>query len=382
MMHTGQVVRQLAGVLPRSADALTGSAAWDGLSVAGVRQFGEVALDELVLTAMTLSGPGPRLRRPVSTCAAAAEEFAGHTPAELHAPPNPLQIRRIQRQWVAGLAYERITYDHDPMLPSALTADGLGGPATAGVHLCRHRDGPRPWLVWVHGAGQGGASDFLFARARRLHQRLGFNLAMPVQPGHGVRRNVWPPYPDMDPLTNVAGMMRAVSEVRAVVRWLEPQSTVIAVSGLSLGSAVAALVSHLEDAAAAVALYTPILGLNAMIGQHISRWGRSGDELAAALGSDVVAELTKVIDPLSVLPAAPPERRLIVAAWQDRMAMRGPALALHERWGGRVHWHDGGHVGHLFSGRVQRVTEEFLGEVRDSAGQSPAPYSATMRDSR
>jgi hypothetical protein len=135
MMHTGQVVRQLAGVLPRSADALTGSATWDALSAAGIRQFGEVALDELVLTAMTLSGPGPRLRRPVSTCAAAAEEFAGRTTAQLHAPPNPLQVKRIERQWVAGLAYERLTYDHDPMLPSALAADGLGGPATAVAHL-------------------------------------------------------------------------------------------------------------------------------------------------------------------------------------------------------------------------------------------------------
>src|SRR6185436_16889233 len=41
-------------------------------------------------------------------------------------------------------------------------------------------------------------------------------------------------------------MTRAVSEVRAVVRWLQPRSTAIAVSGVSMGSPVAALVSHLE----------------------------------------------------------------------------------------------------------------------------------------
>ena len=36
------------------------------------------------------------------------------------------------------------------------------------------------------------------------------------------------------------------------------------------------------------------------------------------------------------------------------------ALALHELWGGELYWHDGGHVGHIFSGRVQTVTERFL----------------------
>ena len=73
---------------------------------------------------------------------------------------------------------------------------------------------------------------------------------------------------------NVAGMTRAVSEVRAVVRWLQPRSTAIAISGVSMGSPVAALVSHLETVHA-VAVYTPIFGFNAMIAQHLGRWGPS-----------------------------------------------------------------------------------------------------------
>jgi hypothetical protein len=64
--------------------------------------------------------------------------------------------------------------------------------------------------------------------------------------------------------------MRAVSEVRALVRWLQPQSTAIAISGVSMGSPVAALVSHLEKVDA-VAVYTPIVGLNSMISQHLGR---------------------------------------------------------------------------------------------------------------
>ena len=129
---------------------------------------------------------------------------------------------------------------------TTLEAEGLGGPARAVVHLCRHRDGPRPWLVWVHGAGQGGTEDLLLSRIGRIHHKLGFNVAMPVQPGHGCRRREWPVYPDMDPLGNVAGMMRAVSEVRAVVQWVQPQASAVVVSGISMGTPVAALVSHLE----------------------------------------------------------------------------------------------------------------------------------------
>ena len=155
--------------------------------------------------------------------------------------------RSIRRRRIGRLVYEQLTFEHDPRLPASLAAEGLGGPATAVVHLCRHGDERRPWLVWVHGAGQGQPIDLLFSRARRIQNELGFNIALPVQPGHGVRRNAWPAYPNMDPLANVAGMMRAVSEVRAVVRWLRPQATAIAVSGVSMGSPVAGLVSHLED---------------------------------------------------------------------------------------------------------------------------------------
>ena len=177
----------------------------------------------------------------------------------------------------------------------------------------------------MHGAGQGGDEDLLLSRIGRIHHKLGFNVALPVQPGHGCRRRQWPVYPDMDPLGNVAGMMRVVSEVRAVVRWVQPQATAVVVAGISMGTPVAALVSHLEKQIDGVALYTPILGLNAMIARHLQRWGSSRDGFRELLESPVVTQLTSVIDPLAVTPSPPPDRRLIVGAWHDRMAMREPA---------------------------------------------------------
>jgi pimeloyl-ACP methyl ester carboxylesterase len=360
------IARELSLVLPRSVSGLIESTGWSPMSVRGARQLGEVLLDELALTGFSLVGGLSETVRPLSACAAAADELSALGTDGAHADPEPLQVRTIRQRRIGMLAYEQLTFEHEPALPSTLEAEGLGGPATAVVHLCRHRDGPRPWLVWVHGAGQGRPDDLWVSRAGRLQRTLGFNVAVPVQPGHGSRRGQWPPYPDLDPLTNVAGMMRAVSEVRAVVQWVRSQSSVVVVSGVSMGSAVAALVSHLEKRVDAVALYTPILGLNAMIAQHLARWGASRDGFRELLASPVVSALTSVIDPLSVMPVAPPHRRLIVGAWHDRMAMRHPAIALQQRWGGQFYWYDGSHVGHIYSRRVQAVSERFLREVTEA----------------
>ncbi|OBB99250.1 PHB depolymerase family esterase [Mycobacterium sp. 852002-40037_SCH5390672] len=357
------VARELGMLVPRTVAGLQESTGWAPLSPRGARQFGEAMLDEIVLSGFSLLGRSPAAMRPLDACTAAAEELSSLGIDRAHADPKPLRANSIRKRSFAGLAYERMAFEHDPMLPATLEADGLGGPARAVVHLCRHHDGPRPWLVWVHGAGQGGTEDLLLSRIGRIHHTLGFNVAMPVQPGHGCRRRQWPVYPDMDPLGNVAGMMRVVSEVRAVVRWVQPQATAVVVAGISMGSPVAALVSHLEKQIDAVALYTPILGLNAMIARHLQRWGSSREGFRELLESPVVTQLTSVIDPLAVIPSPPPDRRLIVGAWHDRMAMREPANALQDRWGGQLYWYDGSHVGHIFSRRVQRITDRFLGDV-------------------
>lgn len=366
------ITRELGMVVPRTVAGLNESTGWVAASPRGARQFGEVMLDELALTGFSLLGGNLTERvRPLSECEPAAKEMSELGIDGAHAEPPALRATAVQRRRLpglgGGLAYERMTFEHDPALPKTLEAEGLGGPTRAVVHVCRHTDGPRPWLVWVHGAGQGGTEDLVLSRIGRIHHKLGFNVAMPVQPGHGCRRREWPAYPDMDPLGNVAGMMRSVSEVRAVVRWVQPQATAVVVSGISMGTPVAALVSHLERQIDAVGLYTPILGLNGMIARHLSRFGSDRDELRELLESAVVAQLTSVIDPLAVDPAPPPQRRLIVGAWHDRMAMREPTTALQERWGGQLYWYDGSHVGHIFSRRVQGVSERFLRAVADNA---------------
>jgi pimeloyl-ACP methyl ester carboxylesterase len=364
MIPLRQAMRDIGMIMPRSVTEVRQSPDWNALRISGIRRLAEVAIDEAALAAMTLAGPMGELDRPAQDYERVAAELVSLGVARVHVEPVPLVPLETTSRRLGRLHYERMKYKHSPTLPSSLVAEGLGGPATGVVHLCRHTGGPRPWLVWVHGTGQGGALDLLASRAHRFFSNLGFNVALPIQPGQGVRRHDWPSYPDLDPIKNVAGMMRTISEVRSLVRWVKPQAISVAIAGLSLGSAVAAFVSHLEPQVDAVALYVPILGLNQMIAQHQQRWGAAGAELGRVMQSPAVSALMSVVDPLAVEPAPPSDRRLIVGAWHDRMALRRPAEALHERWKGTLHWHDGGHVGVMFSQGVTKVTEEFLSQLR------------------
>lgn len=357
-----RIGRDFAGVLPRAYAAVAGAGEKMPLSRSAARQLGEVVLDELALSGMTLTAPPPRQERTVESCAAAADELTALGMAGVHVEPDELRPTTIRRRRFGRSRYEQVMFEHDPHLPASLATEGFGGSATAVVHLCRSGDEPRPWLVWVHGAGQGQPIDLVFSRARRLQEQLGYNIALPVQPGCGVRGDRWPTYPNMDPLNNLAGMIRVVSEVRAVIRWLRPQASALAVSGVSMGSPVAGMVAHLEEADA-VAVYTPIFGLNAMIAAHLGRWGPSVHDTIDLLRSEPVERVMSVVDYQAVAPTPPPERRLIVGAWHDQMALREPAERLHERWGGELYWHRGSHVGHLFAGGVQRASERLLTAV-------------------
>ncbi len=91
--------------------------------------------------------------------------------------------------------------------------------------------------------------DDLFAfRVKHLHRELGLNVAMPVLPHHGPRRDLGHSWPGFDLLGNIATMIRAVSDVRSVIGWIGDQDPAsVAVVGMSLGGPVAALTAGLDE---------------------------------------------------------------------------------------------------------------------------------------
>jgi hypothetical protein len=92
-MRPAERVRRIgedfAGVLPRAHAALR-SDGWNPLSPSGIRLLGEVLMDEVALSGMTLAAPPPTLERTVDSCAAAASDLSMLGVTRAHAEPEPL----------------------------------------------------------------------------------------------------------------------------------------------------------------------------------------------------------------------------------------------------------------------------------------------------
>jgi predicted alpha/beta hydrolase family esterase len=322
-----------------------------------LRGWGESATDELFIAISALYREAPQLdavRAAVEQCQVAAPSLSALGVAgTLAEPPPPVELG-LTRRWMPGLTYEHLELRSSPVLPEALAA--YAGTQVAHVRLLRHREA-RPWVLWVHGAEQGRVDDVFAFRAKYLHQELGLNVALPVLPQHGPRRIAGQSWPGFDLLGNVATMLRAVSDVRTTLAWIGGPATVV---GMSLGGPVAALASGVDPAVNGVAAMVPMLDANATIAHHVARNGERGRELAALLRDEAVVACSSAVNPLALEPLVRKDRRLVVAALNDRMTSVTAAERLHARWDGRVHWHPGGHIGHLLSGDVRNAVDVFV----------------------
>src|ERR1700742_1886061 len=89
--------REFGLMLPRTVAGLNESTGWSPATPRGVRQFGEVMLDELVLSSFSMLAGNPAARRPTSGSASPAEEFAALGIDGAHADPKPLRVTSIQQ---------------------------------------------------------------------------------------------------------------------------------------------------------------------------------------------------------------------------------------------------------------------------------------------
>src|SRR6201996_2245957 len=92
------ITRELGMVLPRTVAGLNESTGWVPATPRGVRQFGEVMLDELVLSGFSLLDRGPAAVRPLSECAAAAEALWALGIDGARADPEPLRGPPIRQR--------------------------------------------------------------------------------------------------------------------------------------------------------------------------------------------------------------------------------------------------------------------------------------------
>jgi dienelactone hydrolase len=234
--------------------------------------------------------------------------------------------------------------------PGAKRWTSFAANEAAPVRVLRHPGPARPWLVMIHGQSMGRPGDVKMLRARRLHEDLGINVALPVLPLHGPRSmglaserlfvsNTYL-------VNNVMGLAQAVWDVRRLMMWLRASegAPAVGVLGVSLGSIVVGLLATLEaDLACAVAV-VPTSDLAAAL--------RDSPPLAGArkllhlgLHDERSTTVHRVVSPLARPCLVPPGRRFIVAGQVDRIAGTAGAARLWRHWDEcSILWRPRGHV--------------------------------------
>jgi hypothetical protein len=348
-----------------------------------VRQVGEVGVDECFLAVNALVRQIPdheSLRAMVDDSARLASALGGIDPPELHpAPILPLNPD-VRRARVLGMRVERVSYASECTLPGVLRrrAPWLDAPGcvTAQAVVMRHLGAPRPWVICVHGAGQGRATDLIAFRAAHLHRKLGLNVVLPVLPLHGRRLVRGVQMPGFDLPSNAVAVLQGVHDIRRLITWIRQQDpSHVAVYGVSLGGHTASILAGVEPAVDTVIAGVPVTGLARLLTYHLDRFsGSRRHPLSALMGSEPVIALDRLISPLALPPLIPRERRFIFAGLGDAITTPHHAVDLWEHWERpTLDWYPGGHVGHVWSRRVHAFVDDVLGHLRPAEGPSSAP---------
>ena len=339
-----------------------------------------VALDELVVGGFhAIRGPvdAEELERVDAEAGAAIAHFAAagwlDDPASYHDTPAAPTALAFGRRWVGPTSFETLRFDSGWMPhggePGRERWSRYERNDRVRVLMRRHRGGPRPWVVCVHGAEMGGRPliDTRIMRAEHLHRDLGLNVAIPVLPMHGPRRPDLPPpgtaagFPGLDLVDDVHGLAQAAWDVRRLIAWIRTQGpSGIGLTGFSLGGCVAALVAGLERPLDVVVAGCPAVDLPSMFRRGSPAAMRHDDRFSSLM--DKADALLPVVSPLSFEPATPVDRRYVYAGLVDRLAHpveQAGELARH--WGDpHVLWFAGGHVSHRFNAGVSTFVDDAL----------------------
>ena len=343
----------------------------------------QVAMDEAVVALM--QGPNRTPRRAdykrVSAELREAEALFDDRgwlddPRSYHRDPEPLVDVSFSSGWALGQRYRRMSWDSGyharPEEPGAQRWDAFERNHTASAWLLEHDDGPRPWVVCVHGFGTGAPfSDMITFRAQHLHHDLGWNVAAIVLPVHGSRspsRMGGEHFLSFDMINSVHALAQSAWDVRRLLSWVRAQEpTSLVLHGVSLGGYVTALTTCLDGDFDAVIAGIPICDFPALFAhqspKHVRE--RAAEHQVLEGHAEVIH---RVVSPLAMPSLVPVERRFIFAGLGDRMAIPAQTQALWQHWDHpTISWFPGNHVGYLWSKKVAGFVDGILDDL------APAP---------
>jgi len=337
-----------------------------------------VAVDEAVLAGHSLIGSPPsgadleRIREEVD---AARELFELRgwlaEPGLYHRTPPPLDTPRLQTRWLTRargpIVYEALTfesgYQPDAAEPGRDRWMSYAANRTAHAVILRHASAPRPWLVCVHGylMGHTGFSFWIFD-AIRHHRELGLNLALPVLPFHGPRREgrfSGEGFLGHDVLDTIHAEAQTIWELRRLLGWIRAQGAPsVGLHGVSLGGYNAALLAGIDPDLSCVIAGIPPVDL-ARLAWHHAPPPTLRLIAGAGIVRDEVAQLFRVVSPLAFAPRIPVDGRAIYAGIGDCLIPADHPRDLWEHWERpRIAWTQSGHDPRTRAAR--RLVEETL----------------------
>ena len=232
----------------------------------------------------------------------------------------------------------------------------------------RHDDGPHPTLCLIHGfMGSAYLFNGLFFSLPWFY-RSGYDVLLYTLPFHGRRAEKYSPFSGYGFFSHGAAaaaeaMAQAVHDFRSVIDYLEFTGVDrIALTGMSLGGYVAALIAGVEDRIQAVIPNVPVVVPDTLIEDWFpannvvalsGRLSRTDREESTAAGL--------YHSPLNYSPLVPKDRRLIIAGLGDRLAPPEQAELLWEHWDRcAFHWFPGNHILHVSQPDYLRRMTRFM----------------------
>ena len=226
---------------------------------------------------------------------------------------------------------------------------GAGEPAnqTMWARWFRHRNGPRPCAVILHGylGGTLAVEEYMWP-IQALFDR-GLDIVLTVLPMHGARAGVrgrfrLPGFPAVDPRLAVEGFRQLVHEHLTLFDYLlDGRVSALGVMGMSLGGYSAALLGTLDPRLQFGVFYMPL----ASVADFALRTGRMvGDEAEQREQAALLERVYRCVSPLARPSRLPRGKTLVLAGEADQITGLPHGNQLVEQFGASFCTYAGSHI--------------------------------------
>ena len=383
------LVASLAVIPAAGRHALRSEPRYDGVPdpLASVAVSAQAAIDDAILAGLVLSLP----RRASIAAVDLRDEFTHCTrffedrgwlddPVAYHQTPPPLENPTLRERESRGRRFEHLVFEseYEPFPEEPGRERSLASRRNRRAHawVLRHPDGPRPWLVCLHGYGMGiPAIDLLAFGAAWLHERLGLNVIFPVLPHHGPRSGGGRSgrgFFTADLFGALHSQAQAIWDVRRLLSWVRAQgASSVGAYGLSMGGHVAALLASVETDLHCVICGIPVADLCRIAWRHAPP---SELRRFEELGLHHVETLLRPVSPLQLAPRVPHVSRFLFGGTADRLVPPDQLRDLWLHWDKpRLVWYQGSHMAFGLDPDVRRLVKDGVVSLLDEAREHRNP---------